>query len=171
MGKIAIGRVVKARGLRGEIRVLSYFDSLSYFHELRHVYLEKGKSGETRFGVRQAREHGKCFLLLLEGCDSVAEAQQLVGAEVTVPPESFLALPEGSYYWHQMEGMDVYTQEGEHVGVIRDFLAASGNEVLVVSREDKQWLLPVVSEVIAEVDLERRVMTIHPIAGLLEDDD
>ena len=171
MDNVVIGRVVKPQGLRGEIRVFPYFDSLAYFHELRYVYLAKEEWGEERFGVRRARVHGKFFVLLLEGCDSVAEAQQLVGTEVRVPAESFLALPEGSYYWHEMEGMDVYTQEGEHVGVIRDFIEASGNEVLVVKRGEREWLLPVVAEVIAEVDMERRAVTIHPMAGLLDNDD
>jgi len=171
MGNVAIGRVVKPHGLHGEIRVLPYFDSLSYFHELRDVFLAKGQGSEERFGVRRLSKHGKSFMLALEGCDSVADAERLVGAEVRVPRESFLALPQGSYYWHQMEGMNVYTQDGEHVGVVRDFLEASGNEVLVVSRDDKEWLLPVASQVIAEVDLDRRVMTIHRIAGLLDNDD
>ncbi len=170
MSNVAIGRVVKTQGLRGELRVLPYFDSLSYFGELRHVYLARADRGEERFDVRCARMHGKFFVLQLEGCDFVAEAQQLVGAEVRVPEECFLALPEGTYYWHQMEGMDVYTRDGEHLGVIRDFFAASDNEVLVVGRGQREWLLPVVSEVIAEVDLERRAITIHPIAGLIDDD-
>ena len=170
MGNVAIGRVVKPRGLQGEVCVLPYFDSLKYFRELSDVYLAKGQWGDQRFSVRRARVHGKYFLFLLDGCSSMCEAEQLVGAEVKVPADSFLCLPEGCYYWHQMEGMDVYTDDGEHVGIVSDFLGASGNEILVVKRGEKEWLLPLVAEVIAQVDVERRAMTIHPIAGLLDDD-
>jgi 16S rRNA processing protein RimM len=107
-------------------------------------------------------------LIRLEGVDDAAAAEELRRAELTIPLAEVAPLEPDSYYQWQIIGLAVETTAGERLGTVDDIWPTGANDVLVVTGGRKQYLIPETDEVIRTVDLERGVITIEPLEGLLD---
>jgi 16S rRNA processing protein RimM len=86
---------------------------------------------------------------------------------VGIPRETAPSLPPHTYYHYDIIGLKVIS-DGQFMGRIKEILSTGANDVYVVEREGQEWLLPAVKEVIERVDLEREVLYITPIEGLID---
>mgnify|MGYP000133330403 FL=1 len=94
-------------------------------------------------------------------------AEKLKGATVKIPPEDALPLEEGEYYIRDLYDMNVVTDEGENLGIIKDILFTGANDVYVVKPEKgKDILIPAIKECILDVDVENKKMTVKLLKGL-----
>ncbi|HPD90205.1 MAG TPA: ribosome maturation factor RimM, partial [Bacillota bacterium] len=107
MDKIIIGKVVNTVGLRGEIKVYSYAESLERFQRLSQVFV-----GEESFDVENVRFHKNTAILKLRGIDSPEEGEKRRGEDVLFPAEELEDLPEDTYYIRDLIGISVYRREG-----------------------------------------------------------
>jgi 16S rRNA processing protein RimM len=99
-------------------------------------------------------------ILRLEGASKRADAEALIGAELTVPRDDSL-LEEGEYWAHQLEGLAV--TDGERaIGYVRRMLALPSCEVLEVDRADgSELLVPMVRDAIRSIDVEARRIDVN----------
>lgn len=167
---LAIGRVLRTWGLKGDLRVASYAESPETFHGHSELYLRTA-DGLRKLTLERVREQGRAILCKFKGRDRVEEAEDLVGATLYVRKQDLRPLPEGEYYWYQLIGMEVWTEEGTCLGTLRQILNAGSRDIYVVSRGKREWLIPAIPEVIRKVDVPGARMTIHPIEGLLDQHD
>ena len=86
--------------------------------------------------------------------------------ELAVPAAVLAPLAPGLYYHHQLIGLAVYTEEGEHLGELAEVLETGANDVYVVNGPQGELLLPVIADVIRGVDLEDHRLTVHLLDGL-----
>jgi 16S rRNA processing protein RimM len=151
---VAIGRVVKPQGRKGEVLTESLSDLPERFPRLRRAYLA-GPGGTAReVEVSSCWPHKGRFVLKLAGVDSIDEAERLRGTDVRIPEEDLLPLPEGSYYHHQLRGLRVEDEAGTGVGTVADILkTGAGADVLVVKGPSGETLLPLASHFVKRVDL------------------
>lgn len=91
-----------------------------------------------------------------------------MGKEILLPEEELQSLEEGTYYSFQIKGCAVYTKDGGHIGTVEDVLFISGNDLLIVEKEDQEFLIPFAQSVCLEVDLEQKRIVIDPPEGLLD---
>ncbi len=166
-GLVALGRISRPHGVRGEVQVYPYSgpESIAGIREihLRHI---TGRSSTHR--VLRSRIKGpKAVILSLDGITDRDKAEEMRGAEILVPRRS-LTRSEGEYFWYELEGLEVVTQDGKSLGVIREIIETGANDVLVVQGPRGEVLLPVIEEVIRQVDIERGTCTVEPLPGLLE---
>ena len=166
MDLFAIGEIVKTRGLRGCLKVLCYVETNNNFAELKFVYIETSSGQKNRFDLRKIDVSGKILFLELEGIPDVESAQALVGCKVFLPESMQEKLPEGEYYWREIIGLDVYNEECKYIGRIESVFPTGSNDVYVCKGEEKEMLLPAIAEVIRQIDLNRRVMTVRLLEGL-----
>ena len=166
MDLFAIGEVVKTRGLRGCLKVLSYLETKSIFTELKFVYVEKSTGQKNRYCIKKIDVSGKFLFVELKEIDDAASAQTLVGCKVFLPKDSLQKLPEGEYYWRDIVGLDVLSEEGKHLGRIEYIFPTGSNDVYVCKGGQREILLPAIAEVIKRIDLDRRVMIVKLIKGL-----
>lgn len=96
----------------------------------------------------------------------MATARALVGHWLTAPPETSPDLPQGEYFHFQLIGLKAMTEEGEELGEVTEILATGSNDVYVVAGGQGEVLLPAISEVIREVDLDHGVMVVRLLEGL-----
>ena len=83
--------------------------------------------------------------------------------------EDMPELPEGEYFIHQLVGMEVITDHGEKLGILKEILITGANDVyLVESPEGKDLLLPVIEEVVLDINQESGQILVHIIPGLLD---
>jgi len=162
---IAIGRILRPHGVRGEVVVEVWTDFPQRFDTIQTVYLGNEIEAEA-WQVADTRWHKDRVLLKLQGCDNRTAAERLRGLLVQIPIEEAMPLPEGEYYPHQLVGLDVVTVEGENLGRLSDVLFTNANEVYVVVGPRGQILLPAIAEVILKVDLQAGQMVVRLMEGL-----
>jgi 16S rRNA processing protein RimM len=164
---LAIGQVVGAHGIRGELKVAILTEDPARFGLLKRVYL--GREGEEPRPRRleRYRLHQGRALLKLEGLDDRDAAANLLGYLLQIPLAEALPLAEGEYYEHQIVGLAVWTSSGEHLGEVIEILYTGANDVYVVQGPQKQILIPAIEEVIREVDLEGGRLVVQLLEGLL----
>ena len=161
-GMVIVGRVVAPRGLGGEVQVEASSDSPGRFSAGGILYLN-GQPHEIQRSFKLPRDR---VALKLEGIDERSQAESLRDSLLMVPEAMVPPLPEGEYYHYQIIDMGVYTREGEYLGQITQIVSTGSNDVYVVSHAGQELLIPALEDVIAEVDVERRRMTVDLPEGL-----
>ncbi|MGQ9502433.1 MAG: ribosome maturation factor RimM [Anaerolineae bacterium] len=165
---IAIGRILRPHGVHGEVLVEVLTDFSERFDELEVAYLGHDNWHATPYRVRTRRWHRAGALLSFEGCPNRTSVEALRDMLVQIPIEEAKPLPEGSYYAHELIGLDVVTTEGEELGRISDVLFTAANDVYVVQSARGEILLPAISQVIQEMDLAAGRIIVTLLPGLLE---
>jgi 16S rRNA processing protein RimM len=166
---LAVGRVIKPHGVHGEVRVEPLTDDPARFKRLTHVYV--GERQPRRVAVESVRFHQGWVLLRLGGHATRTEAELLRGELLQVTAAEAAPLEEGEYYLFQLEGLDVYTEAGDHLGRLTGVLETGANNVFVVQGARGELLLPDIPDVIQEIDIEGGRLVIRPLPGLLGDFD
>jgi 16S rRNA processing protein RimM len=152
---VAIGRVVKPQGRKGEVVVAPLSDRPDRFPSLRRAYVP-GPGGEAReVRVASCWPHKGRFVLKLEGVDSIEQAEAYRGLEMRIGEEELEVLPPGSYYHHQLKGLKVEDPEGRALGTAVDILETGGEApVLVVRGTGGEVLIPLAEAFVRAVDLQ-----------------
>jgi 16S rRNA processing protein RimM len=159
---VSVGKVVRAVGLKGFVGVGGSDGGLAL---LDQVVLER--SGQQRtLRVLEARPQGKVWAVQLEGISDRTAAEGLVGSMVLAEREQLGEAGEGSHYWGDLEGLPVVTVGGERVGTVTGLYETGGVDVLVVTGERGEALIPLAPYV--EVDLKAKRIVVDPPAGLLD---
>jgi 16S rRNA processing protein RimM len=152
---VAIGRVVKPQGRKGEVLVEPLSDRPDRFPSLRAAYVPGPGGGSREVAVESCWPHKGRFVLKLEGVGSIDEAEQYRGLELRIGEEELAALPSGSYYHHQLKGLRVEDTEGRALGVAADLMETGGESpVLVVRGAGGELLIPLAESFVRRVDLE-----------------
>ncbi|WP_372972308.1 ribosome maturation factor RimM [Marinobacter sp.] len=153
-----IGRITSVFGVKGWLKVYSYTDPVDGILNYRNwTLVHEGKRIPAE--LEAGRRHGPGIVVKLKGIDDRDLAQTYGGAEIRVPLSELPPLPEGEYYWHQLEGLSVVTTEGERLGRVHHLMETGANDVLVVRADDasidqRERLIPYLpDQVVTEVDL------------------
>jgi 16S rRNA processing protein RimM len=163
---LAIGKVVRAHGLRGELSVSVLTEFPERFETTAWVYLG-GPYEAVPYRVAGYRWHQQNVLLTLDGITDRTQAEQFKSQYVQVPIEEAVPLPEGEVYLYQLIGLQVFTAAGELLGAITDVLETGANDVYVVSNGDREILLPAIPSVVLAVDVPAGRITVELIDGLI----
>jgi 16S rRNA processing protein RimM len=163
---IAIGRVIRPHGLRGELAVEVLTDFPERFDTIEAIYLGGPQQADV-WQVATTRWHKDRILLTLQGCEDRTTAEGLRGLLVQIPIEEAMPLPEDEYYPYELVGLDVVTVEGEELGRLSKVIFTNANEVYVVVGPRGQILLPAIADVIDHVDLDTGQMVVRLIEGLV----
>lgn len=167
---VQIGRIIGAHSNKGEVKVYPLTDFPERFHSLKEIILMT-PSGRKSLSVEKVRFHKTYVIMKLEGCHTISEAQELKGCTIVIPEGQVHPLEEGEYYYFQLIGLEVYTEEDLYLGILKDIFPTGSNDVYVVKNDQKEYLIPAIKDVVKEVSLEKRRITIHPLKGLLDSSD
>jgi len=165
---VAIGRVVKPQGRKGEVLVHPLSDRPDRFPALRAAYVPGPDGGSREVVVTSCWPHKGRFVLKLQGVDSIDDAEGYRGLELRIGEEDLAALPAGSYYHHQLKGLRVEDQGGRSLGVAAELMETGGAPVLVVRGPGPELLIPLAESFVHRVDLEggRMVVTVPEMADV-----
>lgn len=161
-GYVAVALVLGAWGVHGHVRVQPLAPA-SILAPGRAVRLA---GRDTRIqGVRGA---GGVFLKL-EGIDDRETAAALRGEYVLVPEADLEPLPEGEYYRFQLIGLRVLTTDGRDLGRITNIISTRENDIFVVTGPGGEILIPVIEDIVHEIDIKAGKVTIEAVPGLLKE--
>lgn len=164
---LEIGQIVNTFGIKGFVKVNPFVDDISRFDDLKKVYIKKQKTIKE-FEVEEVKYHKNMVLVKFKGIDKVEEAETLRNSYLEVDRENAIDLQEGEYFIADLLGLDVITDEGNTLGKLEDIFNTGSNDIYVVKDElGKQILLPAISEVIKEINLEEKKILVHLLEGLI----
>ena len=173
---LRIGVITTSHGLKGEVKVFPTTDSPERFKQVKRVYLQTPKERiETEItGVRFFKN---LAIVKFAAFDDVEQVQNLHNTEIYISREDGQKLEEGEYYIADLLGCSVVTEEGKILGKIKDVLQTGANDVYIVDTREEgdeslgdkngELLLPVIPDCIKNVDIEKMVITVHILDGLI----
>jgi 16S rRNA processing protein RimM len=168
---LPIGKVVKPHGVKGKIKVKYYGEDLNPFSHYREVILLDGSGTSQTYDIVQAISQPPLVILQLKGIERIEDVQPLIGKEILIRKDSLPDLEEDEYYWVDLLGMVVETEEGKKIGTVKEIFATGANDVYVVEGKRGEIFLPATGEVIKTVDRQRRVIKARWMEGLWEAED
>lgn len=165
---LEIGKVVSTHGLRGELRVDPWCDSPQFLCQFKTLYLKKG---ETKLSV-SSRPHKTIAIVKAKGIDTIEEAEKLRGRVLYIN-RSDAKLAPGEYFIQDLMGLDVIDIDtSKSYGKITDVLKTGANDVYQVTDEKKKdYLIPVIDDVVKEIDINGGKVLIKPLKGIFDDED
>ena len=162
-----VGTIVGTFGNKGDIKINPLISPDGYLAMVKSIVVEDSDCRKQEFKVLRARKHKNVYLFALEGIDDMNVAENLSGLSVYLPTLDFIELQENEYFYHQLEGLNVYTADGSLIGIV-DHIMKGGNDILVIKDENgKEIMIPFVDEIVPEVNLKEKTITVNPIEGLL----
>ena len=167
---VIVAHAVKTRGLKGELVAELLTDFPERFKDIRSLIAVSPQGKRELVSLEEFWFHQGRVILKLAGADSIEAAKEFVGYDFGVPEAERVQLPEGSFYDWELEGCSVVNRDGEQVGKVSDVMRLGGEiETLAVTNaEGKMIVIPMVEEIVKEVDLVGRKIRIDPPEGLLE---
>lgn len=166
---IFVARVVKTRGIRGEVAADLLTDFPERFEGLETLIAIAPDGSRRSLAIEEYWFHGDRVVLKFPGYDSIDAAKELVGLALAVPADERIELPKDQFYEWELIGCRVETTEEKIVGHVKGIMRTGGVEILVVSDDaGREFLVPMASDICVKVDVEQKFIQIDPPAGLLE---
>jgi 16S rRNA processing protein RimM len=166
---IAVGKINGTHGVKGHLKVYSYSGNIESLKAVRIAILRSPDSATTaEYEVKSVKPHGSGFILGLNNLDDIDQALTLVGSELCLKRNQFPEPEDDEYYWCDLIGLRVFTDEGVELGTITDIFETGSNDIYVVRNGKQEYMIPAVASVINSVDLPGGKMIITPLDGLLD---
>ncbi len=165
---LEIGQIVNTFGIKGMVKVKPYTDDVKKrFDNLKKIYIQN-RNTRKEYEIEEVKYHKEMVLIKFKGIENPEDANLLRNYYLVVDRDEEEPLEEGTYYIVDMIGLDVYTDEGEKLGILDDVFNSGSSDIYVVKNElGKQILLPAIEDVIKNIDMEQRKMIVHLIPGLM----
>jgi 16S rRNA processing protein RimM len=168
---VAIGRIVKTHGLKGELRIVPLTAHPDRFRAPNRMILEAPDGTRKTCTLVSVRGEKDRLIVSCGELSSVEEAGAFVQGWVKIPESEVRPLPEGRFYHFDLIGTDVYREDGSRVGRIEEIIETGSNDVLVVRNGEKEHLIPATREAIRSMDVGAKRMVLNPMEGLVDDDE
>ncbi|MGB3212766.1 MAG: ribosome maturation factor RimM [Desulforhopalus sp.] len=164
---LLLGKVAKAHGLRGEVKIFSYSGQPENFLGYKEIVLVdiSGKLSSA-LAVGKVRIQGKSAIVQLSTIDSRNKAEGIEGMGVLLAKNLLPDTAEDEYYWYQYEGKLVLDQSGRTIGRVDSLFNNGAQDILVVKSGDGEILIPVTRHIVVQETAEGLV--VNPPPGLLD---
>ena len=159
---VAVGRIVRPHGVRGEVGVLVLSEVEGRFAPGETVLLDDGRE----LTVHTSKIYRGGLLVTFDGVEDRETAAALAGSVLSVPASSSPPLPEGSWWDHEIVGCAVTTDRGRDLGVVDDVLHTAANDVWSVLGATGETLVPVLKDLLVSVDVASRRIVVREVPGL-----
>ncbi|HLG12083.1 MAG TPA: ribosome maturation factor RimM, partial [Dehalococcoidia bacterium] len=157
---VTVGRITAPHGIRGEVKVEPLTDFPQRFEAGSRLWLDG-----VPYTVERGRWQQRNVILKLRGIDTRNQAEALPGKEL-LAPQAMPIEDEGVYYLHDILGARVQETSGAALGELADVFSTGANDVYVVRGPRGEILLPALDDVVLEVDLQARRITVAIPDGL-----
>lgn len=165
-----VGKIVNTHGIRGEVRVISQTDFPEERYEVGAelgIFIPSEKK-PTIVKVASARAHKNFILLTFEGYPFIQDVEKFKGSELKIHEKYLDDLGDDEFYYHEIVGCTVFDEEDNEIGEITEILQTGANDVWTVKGVNgKMHYIPVILDVVKEVDVDEKRITIELMDGLL----
>ena len=166
MDLLEVGKIVNTHGLRGEVKVVTWTDYPEVFADIDFVYVKK-KSEYERLDVKGIKYQKNNLIVRFSQITDINMAEKYKNQVIYAEREILGELPDGVYYIADLIGLDIVTEDSEKIGTVSDVFNTGSNDIYEVKREGKKNLfLPVIDDVVLNIDVEGGKITVRMMDGL-----
>jgi 16S rRNA processing protein RimM len=163
-----VGKIVKPQGIKGEVKAEIITSFPDHFLDLGELYIDIDSKLQA-YPVEAVRISGRFVYIKFSDIRTRNDADLLRNKELLIPDDELMPLDKDEFYIHSIVGMDVYSENGTHLGSISDVVQnVSGDIYVIKNPDDAEILVPAVKEFILEINQDERRMVIRVIDGLLD---
>ncbi len=163
------GKIVGTHGVRGMVRVQPWCDDGEFLAQFKYVYTDA--EGKNKLKIKAAKPHGNVVLMTVEGVNSIEDAERLRGKVIFINRKD-VKLPEGRYFISDILGCQVLDADtNEVLGSLSDVTETGANDVWHIKRDEKEYLVPAIADVIVDVRPEENIVIIRPLKGIFDNED
>jgi 16S rRNA processing protein RimM len=167
---VAVARIVRTRGLRGEVVAELLTDFPERFDGLERLIAVRPDGTRESVELEEHWLQARHIVLKFAGFDSIEAARALVGSEMTVPESERVDLSDDEYYDWELTNCRVENIAGEYVGQVRTVMHTGATDILVVDGVNPagEHLIPLADEICVEIDKDNKLIRVDVPDGLLE---
>ncbi|MFF2794472.1 ribosome maturation factor RimM [Lysinibacillus xylanilyticus] len=166
-----VGRIVNTHGIRGEVRVLSTtdFEEERFAVGIKLAAFKKDDKKPTWVTIESMRRHKNFILLTFEGMNNINLVEPFKEGMLKITKDQMTddLLEENEYFYHDIIGCTIISEEGETIGAVTDILQTGANDVWVVKGTKKEHYIPYIEDIVKEIDIDEKKIVIHVMEGLL----
>ena len=164
--RFQVGVITSTHGIKGEVKVFPTTDNVKRFKKNMEIILDTGKEN-IQLTVESVKFFKQFVILKFKGIDNINDIEKYKTKSLYVTRANAVRLRKDEYFIADLLGVDVWEDNGEKLGVLKDVIETGANDVYVITLEDgKELLIPAIKECILDVDVENRKMTVHVMDGL-----
>lgn len=166
---LQVGVITSTHGIKGEVKVFPTTDDPTRYSYLKDVILDTGKE-KIDLKVSGVKYFKQYVIVKFKGINDINDIEKYKGSTLWVTRENAVPLEENEYFIADLIGLKVVTDEGEEFGELTDVMQTGANDVYVVEtyKDKQEVLLPVIDECVLDIDLEKGIVTVHIMEGLLD---
>lgn len=167
---LEVGKIVNTHGLAGEMKLQLWCDGIDFLKNTQVLYLDD--QGNSSVKVTSLRPQKTDALIRLDDVNTIENAQLMRNAVLYIKRDD-VEIKEGKYFIQDLIDCKVVDLDnGEEYGTIVDVTNTGASDIYNVKRENGELLLiPVIEEIVKEIDLEKAVVKIKVMKGLFLDED
>ena len=163
---LEVGQIVNTYGIKGFVKVVPLVDNNNQFKSFKILYIQDRKNLKE-LHIEEVKFSKNLVLLKFKDIDTIEQAEELRNVYLQAK-RSDIKLEKGAYFIVDLIGLEVYTEEGTLLGILKEVLQPGANDVYVVENEAKrQILLPVIPDVIKKVDIDGKKVVVKLLEGLI----
>src|SRR5690625_4956200 len=152
-----IGKIVNTHGIRGEVRVKRLTDFADRFNVGEILYLVQKGQQPIQLKIASHRVHKQYDLIRFEGYDHINDVENFKHAVLKIKKDQLTNLADDEYYYYQIIGCEIYTNDGQRLGIVTNIFQTGANDVWVVKQESgKELLIPFIKDVVKEIILPEK---------------
>lgn len=165
---VAVARIVKTRGVRGEVVGELLTDFPERFAQIENLIAVKPNGERAMLEIENLWFHDARLVLKFKHYDSPETARELVRFELCVPESECVELEEDEFYEWQLIGCCVETVDNLHIGTVREVLQTGAAPILLIENSGREHLIPLVEKICVEIDIEHKLIRVDAPEGMLE---
>ncbi|MTK08736.1 MAG: 16S rRNA processing protein RimM [Hungatella sp.] len=165
---LRVGVISSTHGVKGEVKVFPTTDDSARFKQLKKVILDTGRE-QIDLDIEGVKFFKNMVILKFKGYDSIEEIEKYKGKDLLITRDLAVKLGPDENFIIDLIGLSVVKDDGEELGTLTDVIKTGANDVYEVKMTDgREVLLPAIKECVLNVDLEKKVVTVHMMDGLLD---
>ena len=160
------GKIVGTHGIAGMLRVQPWCDSGEFLTKFKKLYTDS--EGKNAIEITSAKPHGNVVLMSVKGVDSIEKAEKLRNKIIYIDRND-VKLPKDRYFIDDLIGSKVFDADTDMpLGVLSDVSETGANDVWHITKNNKEYLVPAIDEVIISVNIEDGIVIIRPLKGIFD---
>ncbi len=165
---ISIGELIKPHGIKGQLKVLFFNENSNTLKDNQIIFLSDNKNNFYEYRIEKIIYSIKKNRIKLFEIDSIDSAESLRGYIINIQRSDFPDLKEGEYYLNDLIGYSLLDENDEHYGVVADVFHFPANNVLSILLNDKEYLIPIIDDIILNIIHDSKNIVINPMKGLFD---
>ncbi len=163
---LRVGVISTTHGIKGEVKVFPTTDDPNRFKDLKQIFLDTGKE-YMPLEIEGVKFFKQLVILKFKEFNNINDVEKYRGKDLLITRDNAVKLEKDEYFIFDLIDSEVFSDEGEKLGILTEILTTAANDVYVVKTADqKELLLPSIKECILDIDVNNKKIIVHVMNGL-----